>query len=137
MRLTKTSSLPYLKTPHYTQTYKYIRPCHERNTASAVISTSKGICACDRISKKMSTYGQRGSRNNAKEEKRTIEVSFIKKPCFTEIETSLGIKSKALLHHWASQRDQNHHHNYHLNHHKNHPQNLRHRHQLQKCPCCT
>ena len=112
------------------------RPCHEENTARAVISTCKFICVCDRTCKKISTYGQRGSRNNAKEEKHTIEVRFIEKTCFIEKETSLGFKRKTLLHHPASQRDQNHHHNYQVNHHKNRPQNLRHWQQLQKCLCC-
>ena len=63
-----------------------------------------------------------------------VEVRFIEKTCFIEKEISLGFKRKTLLPHRASQRDQNHYHHYHLNHHKNRPQNLLHRHQLQKCP---
>ena len=102
----------------------------------AVIRMRKCICMCDHTCKKISTYGQKGSRNNAKEEKHTIDVRFIEKTCFVEKETSLGFRRKTLLHHRASERDQNHHHNYHLNHGKNHSQNLSHQHQLQKCLSC-
>ena len=79
---------------------------------------------CSRTCKNISTYGQRGSRNNAKEEKHTIEVRFIEKTCLIEKETSLHFKRKTLLHHRVSQWDQNHNQSYHLNHHKKCPQYL-------------
>ena len=69
--------------PHYGSLnlglWPICRPCQEENTARAVISTRKFICVCNRTCKKISTYGQRGSRINAKEEKHTIEVRLIEK----------------------------------------------------------